>query len=179
MKYITLFVGALFLVSCWKNSVPYTYNRTKVWGHRPIYAAWSDAELIVYQPGKQSIVQPGNIYAFGNFIFQVEEGRGIHVIDNAVPSAAERTGFIMVNGCSQVSIRGKYLYTNSYGDLVTIDISDPAHVRVVNKVLNAIPEMQYEYPLAQPTEPGYFECIRGDSAVVGWIEDSVFTNCFK
>src|SRR5207253_1944522 len=127
----------------------------------------------------QPVVQAGNIYAFGHYIFQVDVGRGIHVIENTNPAQADRIGFITVNGCTQLSIKGKYLYTNSMADLVTLDISNPAHVHEVNRVLSAFPEFQYYYPLAQPEETGYYTCPRYDSVVVGWVKDSIYASCFK
>jgi hypothetical protein len=106
-------------------------------------------------------------------------GRGIHVIDNTNPAQADRIGFITVNGCSQLSIKGKYLYTNSLADLVTLDISNPAQVREVHRVPNAFPELQYSYTLVQPTDTGYYTCPIYDSVVVGWVKDSIYATCFK
>ncbi|MEP7232960.1 MAG: hypothetical protein ABI691_22060 [Ginsengibacter sp.] len=181
MKYMMLLFLSLFLISCWK---PYGggYNaqpQQKVWGSKPVYTAEHEAKQILYDPHKNPLIQAGNIYAFGKYIFQVDVGRGIHVIDNTTPSASDRIGFITVKGCEQISIRGTYLYTNSYADLVTLDISNPLNMREVNRVSNAFPEFQYNYPLVQPEESGYYECPRYDSVVVGWVKDSVYMNCFK
>jgi len=149
----------VFFTSCWK---PYgNYNQSsqqKVWGSKPVYAAESVAKQIIYDPQKHPILRSGNIYAFGNFIFQVDIGRGIHVIDNTLPSNADRIGFITVKGCEQISIKGAYLYTNSYADLVTLDISDPIKMRVLTRIPNAFPEFLYNYPLAEPEESGYYTC---------------------
>lgn len=179
MKYPLLLFFTLALVSCWKIKGTYHEYGQKVWGSKPVYAALSDARQIIYDPNKHPIIEAGNIYAFGHFIFQVDVGRGIHVIDNTIPSNADRVGFITINGCGQVSIQGDYLYANSYTDLVTINISDPLHMKVANRLSNAFPEFLYDYPLIQPEESGYYECPRYDSVIVKWVKDSVYTNCYK
>lgn len=181
MKYIAVLFITLFLISCWK---PYGGEYTaqpqqKIWGSRPVYAAASEAKQILYDPHKNPLLRAGNIYAFGKYIFQVDVRRGIHVIDNTTPAAADRIGFITVKGCEQISIQGAYLYTNSYTDLVTLDISNPLQMREVSRIPNAFPEFQYNYPLAEPEESGYYECPRYDSVVVGWVKDSVYMNCSK
>ncbi len=182
MKYGILFFSVIFLTSCWKpfqHNSGIAYPQQKVWGSKPVYAAIESAKKILYDPVKHPIVFAGNIYAFKNYIFQVDVGRGIHVIDNTIPSKADRIGFITVNGCSQVCIRGSYLYTNSYSDLVTIDISDPVNMKVVNRLSNTFPDMSINYPLVQPDESGYYECPRGVSVVVGWVKDSIYASCNK
>ena len=181
MKIVTLTFCVLFLCSCWKpyRTPPESFPQQKVWGSKPIYSAISAAKNVEYHTGKQPIKTAGNIYAYQNFIFQVDVGRGIHVIDNSVPASAERIGFIVVNGCAQISIRGAYLYTNSYSDLVTIDLSNTSNLRETGRVQNAFPDFNYNYPLSAPEEAGYYECPRYDSVVVGWTKDSIFSTCFK
>ncbi len=182
MKYTILLLCAILLYACWK---PYRTDyameqaQQKVWGSKPIYTAESVAKKISYLPQKHPLIQAGNIYAFGNYIFQVDVGRGIHVINNSNPSTADRIGFITITGCQQISIKGKYLYTNSFADLVTLDISDPSNMLEVSRVIFAFPELAGTYPLVQPTDTGYYICPRMDSIVVGWVKDSIYTSCYK
>ncbi|MEI6948754.1 hypothetical protein V9K67_16305 [Paraflavisolibacter sp. H34] len=178
MKLFLLYCGLLTMGTCWRYH-PVEPPERKVWGNRPVYAAENKAREISYIAGKQPIVQAGNIYAIGPYIFQVDVGRGIHVIDNRVPAQADRVGFIRVYGCAQVAIRGNHLYTNSLSDLVTLDLSDPARLKEVSRVANAFPSFRYNYPLVQPEERGYFACPRYDSIVVGWVKDSVYASCYK
>ena len=185
MRWIPLLLALFCLGSCWNLGTDNYYSpdpplpRNKVWGLKPVYKAKRDAKTIQYTAQKQPLLLAGNIYAFGHYIFQVDVGSGIHVIDNTNPSAADRIGFISVHGCSQVSIKGSYLYTNSLDDLVTLDISDPARLREVSRVAGAFPELAYLYPMVEPTEKGYYTCPRYDSVVVGWVKDSIWASCQK
>ncbi|MDO9373719.1 MAG: hypothetical protein V4725_04525 [Bacteroidota bacterium] len=181
MKTIPYLLLVFFFCSCWKpyRNQPEPALQQKVWGSKPIYAAIVQAKKVEMLSGKQPLIQPGNIYAYKNLVFQIDIGRGIHIIDNTVPADADRIGYITMNGCSQISIKGAYLYTNSYGDLVTIDLSNSSDLREVSRLPNAFPELTFQYPLAMPEEQGFYECPRMDSVVIGWTKDSIMANCFK
>ncbi|MBA4167331.1 MAG: hypothetical protein H0X41_07305 [Chitinophagaceae bacterium] len=179
MKFLLLLLCSCFLLSCWKWNTKAGFRGPKVMGYKPVYAPFSDAKNIVYDQHKHQVRDGGNIYTYHQFIFQVDVGRGIHVINNANPAQADRVGFITVNGCAQISIQNSYLYTNSYSDLVVIDISDPVHLKEVSRTPNAFPDFTYDYPLSTPDESGYYDCPRFDSAVIGWVKDSVYASCYK
>jgi hypothetical protein len=171
----------LLLSSCWKwpltNIDPSTPN--KVYGNKVIYMPVSAARQISYSPLAVSVVNPGKIYVKDNFIYQVEQGKGIHIIDNTVPSSAGRIGFISIYGCTEISILGNYLYTNNLDELVVIDIRNLSNVNVVKRT-KTFPGGLYDYYQAQnPPSRGYYECPRADSGVVaGWRKDSLITGCY-
>lgn len=174
-----------FLSSCWKwkidlgNTNPGIINNTRVWGNKPIYETIIKAKNISYSNLPRKVVNAGNIYIKDNYIFQVETGTGIHVIDNSNPAAAHRIGFITINGCSQISIKGNSLYSNSYDDLVVVDLTDPTNLKEVSRVKGAFPEGAREYFYIQPPEQGAYECPRYDSLVVGWRKDSINAGCWR
>lgn len=167
--------------SCWTKVTPNTpgivYKR--VWGNKPVYDATANAKIISYSSTAMPVFNPGNIYAKGNFLYQLEVGRGIHVIDNSIPAQAARIGFITVNGSSQISIKNNLLYTNSYDDLLVIDIADLNNISEVKRVPGAFPEGRNNYFFIEPVESGYYECPRYDSVVVGWVKDSILSACYK
>ncbi len=167
--------------SCWTKVTPVTpgVDYKRVWGNKPVYEAASDAKMISYSNAAIPVSNPGNIYAKGNFLYQLEIGKGIHVIDNSIPAQAARIGFITVNGSSQISIRNNLLYTNSYDDLLVIDITDLNNISEVKRVPGAFPEGRYSYYFIEPVESGYYECPRYDSVVIGWVKDSIWSSCFK
>lgn len=133
----------------------------------------------MYLPGAKAVVGTGNIYAYQHYIFQIDPGMGIHVIDNTIPSAAARIGFIQVKGCSQISIKDDKLYTNSYDDLVVLDFSNLAGVQEYSRLKGVFTEYRYGSPIASPPASGYYECPAYGSFVTGWTKDSVYKNCHK
>ena len=179
-----LFFAMLLLFSvssCWIKERPgnpvNSYQR--VWGNKPIYETTEQAKKISFSNTALAVSNPGNIYAKGNFLYQLEIGKGIHVIDNSIPAQAARIGFITVNGSSQISIKNNLLYTNSYDDLLVIDITDLNNIVEVKRVAGAFPDGRNSYYFIEPVESGYYECPRYDSVVIGWVKDSIWSACYK
>jgi hypothetical protein len=173
---------ACTLNSCWKysNRKPTpdpAYPGRKVWGYKPVYGTEGDAKKISYIASPQAAVSHGNIYAFRNYIFQIDPGFGIHVIDNTTPSSAHKIGFIEVRGCSQISIKNDKLYTNSYDDLVVLDFSDLQNVHEYSRLKGIFTEYKYESPISTPPGRGYYECPSYDKLVTGWVMDSIYLGC--
>ncbi|MBS1742221.1 MAG: hypothetical protein JST81_04240 [Bacteroidetes bacterium] len=167
------------LCSCWTRHRPETY-RKKVIGNKAIFETLQKAKEITYENTARSVQVPGNICAIGNKIYQLEFGKGIHVIDNSIPSQAHRIGFIKVNGSSQLSIKDDHLYVNSFNDLVVLDISNNNTVTELNRLSGTFPDGMFNYWMVQPDEPGYYECTwYADSLIVGWRKDSIWNDCYK
>lgn len=181
MRIVACILLLSLLSSCWKwrPNVPPDFPVKNVWGNKPIYGVDTTAKKVSYINQVQPVKVPGNIYVKGNYIFQAEIGKGLHVIDNTIPSSSHRIGFIVINGCSQMSIKGNNLYSNNYDDLVVIDISNANSVNEIGRVKGAFPQGRRNYFYSEPNEPGYYECTRFDSLVIGWRKDSIPAICFK
>ena len=183
MRILIFLLACTFFASCWstwrKEPLVPTYSVEKVWGNKPIYGSDADAKKITYSTTPRTVSKAGNIYIKDNYIFQVEVGTGIHVIDNSDPTAAKRIGFLTINGSAEISIKGNNLYSNNYDDLVVIDLSTHSNIREIGRVKNAFPNGRVSYPLMRPNESGFYECPRYDSLVVGWIKDSVAKGCYR
>jgi hypothetical protein len=187
---LLLLCSSVFLASCWdwgrRPVEPVNYQ--KVWGYKPVYTT-DTALLKILSEAPRTMKNPGKIYVKDHLIFQNDIGYGIHVIDNSNPSQARTIGFIRVNGSSEMSIKGNYMYVNSYNALVVVDIADWQHVREVKRVANAFQQgMQgggsYQYYYIPPPEHGvYYECsgfvITPGTIQSGWVRDSIYNyNCY-
>ena len=101
------------------------------------YTRWSpvyktDAEMREtpqYQTARP-LKNTGKIYFYDKYILINEQKEGIHIIDNSNPSSPLPVGFIKIVGNVDISIKGNYLYADSYRDLLTIDISNITNPRV-------------------------------------------------
>ena len=176
-----VFLLTILAASCWKypNNGTDNPDTTKVWGYKPVYGSEPEAKNIAYTSSPRPVVSGGNIYAFNKYIFQLDPGLGIHVIDNTIPEQAKRIGFITVKGCSEISIKNDKLYTNSYDDLVVLDFSNLNNVREYSRLKGVFTEYKYGSPLAQPPASGYYECPTYGAFVTGWVKDSVYKSCYK
>ena len=118
------------------------------------------------------IQNSGKIYAYQNFIFVGDVGKGVHVIDNTNPQAPGNIAFIKIEGNADISIKNNRLFADSYGDLVVFDISDINDIHLVTRLENAINDDYYfpvegvEWPEADIYEYDGFDYT--SQVIVGW-----------
>lgn len=161
MKYISLIFFAALLGSCKKNSA----NPGLVDALVPVYGSQADLKVITQQP-PQPIDVGGKIATIGNYLFQVEEGMGIHVFNIANPAVPQKLSFIKIPLCNEVTLKGNFLYTNNANDLVVLNISNISNIAVSSRIENAFPLTQMEYPNQRNV---YFECPdKSKGPIVKW-----------
>ena len=132
---ILILFGFLFLSGCVKDNCTSRYT---FWV--PVYKTSDEVRANIKNNPAREIERPGKIYIRGNYIFLNELDRGIHIIDNANPSAPKNIAFIDIPGNLDMAVKGNILYADFYTDLVTIDITDPLNT-VVKKISdNIFPE---------------------------------------
>ena len=141
-------VKYVFFISCRNNGVG------SVDAYIPVYSTSPDDKKIELQL-PQPILSGGKIATLGNYVFQVENDKGIHIIDYSNPAAPVKKGFIKNFLCRELAIKGNYIYTNNLADLVVIDISNVNTVSVSSRINNAFPDLSLQYP---PASNCYFEC---------------------
>jgi hypothetical protein len=187
MKPVYLFLSAIciFFTSCFDILNRRSYEPTKRTAWVAVYTADTSYKKVEYQAPRM-VVNPGKIYVKGSLIYQCEIGKGIHVIDNSSPSSAKRIGFLRIEGAEEISIFGNMLYTNNYYDLITIDISSPAAVKVIDRKKQAFyastTSQDRFHTWERPPSSGYFVCPRfyADSVIARWDKkDSVIAYCYQ
>ena len=164
---VLLFLAAFSIASCNKaedDGIPETPAEAEGWA--PIYA-----QPTAIKPGAtRATAHAGKIYVKGQMLYQVDVGAGIHAIDISTPAAPKKVGFIEVGGCSEISIQGGLLYTNSINDLVVADISTLASVSEVGRVKNA-----FQLNNTRPPGSGWSECIdAAKGTVVAWERKTLY-----
>lgn len=159
MKHVFIIATCfLLLLSCSdKNN-----NLGKVDAYVPVYADKQQATQITWQNARP-IVNGGKIATIGNRLYQVEEDKGIHVIDISSPSAPVKMGFIKNSLCRELTLKGNYIYTNNLTDLVVLDITSPNTVAVSARIANTFTDLVLQYP---PCTNCYFECADPEKGVV-------------
>ncbi len=180
MKLFYPLILSLFFVSCWNFD---RYKPTpmpaivKAWV--PVYGVDSIYKKIEYVDSVHPVRNAGKIYVSGKYILQAETNEGVHIIDNSNPANAKRIGFIKINGCQEIAMKGHYLYTNNYNDLITIDLSSLSNPTVTSRLKNAFNGLGATSAAwyAPPPQRGYYACAYyyPDSVIVAWRQDSVQT----
>lgn len=164
-------IGALLcLAGCTPQDAPNDDGRAWV----PVYVQMTDMDDISVTNARTT-EKAGKIYALGNYIFQNDLNKGIHIIDNTNRANPQKIGFINIPFNTEFAVRGNYIYANNVNDLVVIDISDVLHPQVTKRIDKAFPYINQKYP----PQSGRFVCpdpARG--VVVDWkLQDVKSTNC--
>lgn len=144
----------------------------------PIYMSYEELRLAIKQTSPTDLVNPGKIYFKDQFIFIVEEMKGIHIFDNANPASPVNKTFIEIPGNVDIAIKGDVLYADSYIDMVAIDISDLNAIKEVGRVQKVlpytIPSYDTKYPMARVDE------LKG--VVISWeikeVKQEIVTNYY-
>jgi hypothetical protein len=183
---ILFLITAITISGCWDwQRRPERLTRQKVWGYKPVFS--TDTTLLrVQSEPPRAMKYPGKIYIKDNLIFQNDIGYGIHIIDNTIPSQAHNIGFIRIWGSSEISIKGNYLYTNSYNALVVVDVTNWQQVREIKRVPNAFRQGSEAGPYAMMSVPlpergVYYDCMAmyiPGGIQTGWTKDSINRNCY-
>lgn len=134
-----LFIAALFS-GCLKDTT--THTSTYSW-YEPLYKTKAEVIADIKSNPPREIEHPGKIFINGKNIYLNETGRGIHIIDNSVPSSPKNIAFITIAGNVDMAIKGNTLYADLYNDLVTLDITNPLQVVKTKIVENAFPYSPY------------------------------------
>lgn len=162
------------LSGCDKEKVTRSYT----W-YTPVYRALPEVRAEMKSSPARAVKNPGKIYIYRNYIFLNEFDEGIHIFDNTNPSSPKNIAFIPIPGNEELAIRDNVLFTDSYSDLVSFDISDPKTVTAIKFTENAFPyrNVFYSYNTFNGTRPSTPDSIK---VTVSWIRHdttvSYYTN---
>jgi hypothetical protein len=163
-----LLLGLLTLLACTRQEPePDTTSYLVYASYRPLLLARATLESSVAAVAPQALHNTGKIYLRGAYVFVNEKYEGIHVIDNHDPANPRPVSFLRIPGNVDLAVRGNLLYADNGPDLVTIDISDPAHAKPTGRVRDAFRELPM--PESGPLEEAYQPTKRpANTVVVGW-----------
>lgn len=84
----------------------------------------------------RELCHPAGFYVYGNHLFVIENGEGLHILDNTDPRAPRNLSFIPVDGAVGLAASNGILYVNQHIDLLAFDISNPAQPALVGRTEN-------------------------------------------
>lgn len=161
----------LCLYSCYRRDDAVGETQAYV----PVYMSAIDKNNVSISTARLT-ERSGKIYAAGDYIFQNDVNKGIHIIDNSNPLHPQKIAFLNIPYCTEFAVKGNYLYASNGSDVVVIDIHDIMKPAVVKRLEGAFP-----YPGQEvPPQPGYFVCPdAGKGPVVDWVLQTVVSpNCY-
>jgi hypothetical protein len=165
-----LFPISIIFISCEDT----TFREYK--GNAPVYMSYADLRTSVTEKQNIDLKNPGKIYFKDDFIFIIEELKGIHVFNNTIPSSPEKKSFIEIPGVVDMAISGNIMYADSYVDLVVLDVQDVENIHEVGRVKDILP---YTVPPTGNKFPNAF-VDKEKGLVINWelktIKERVYNN---
>jgi hypothetical protein len=126
-------ITGLIILFSFHNNVP---------AFEPVLMTRESMEAAVQLRSSRDIGKPGKIWVYDNYIFVIEQYKGIHIIDNTNSSAPDNLGFIQVDGCTDVAVKDGLIYANNAVDLIGIKPDLAAKTIVVkSRSRNVLPEL--------------------------------------
>jgi len=132
---------------------------------RPVYKSKSEVYTNIKSNPPRAIENPGKIFLYGNYIFLNEIDKGVHVIDNSIPSRPVVKAFIDIPGNLDIAVKGNTLYADLYRDLVVVDISNPVQANFVKYIPEVFPTRQYLYGFSGDSNKVIVDWIKKDTTV--------------
>ncbi|RZK35008.1 MAG: hypothetical protein EOO61_12645 [Hymenobacter sp.] len=171
MKLLLPLAFLFFITAC--DTGPGFSDSPLTMAYVPIYADTSNPGTISIESSRPTS-SAGKIYVYGRYIFQNEQNEGIHIIDNSDPQHPVKKAFLSIPFNTEMAIRSHHIYANSINDIVVIDLADPLQPSVVNRIKNAFPMINQNFP----PDAGLFVCPDARKGiVVGWKLDNVEAFC--
>lgn len=167
-KCLLVALSMVFVTACTpfsgRDVEPAPLPPEQIEGWKPVYASPDDKNLIG-SAEPRNVEKGGKIYVKGRTLFQVEAGKGIHVIDITDGNNPKNVKFIQVTGAQEMAVMNNNLYTNHINDLVVLNISNLDNVQVIDRVTGVFHLVDAQAPPSN----GYFECIDAKKGeVIGW-----------
>ncbi|MEL7532489.1 MAG: hypothetical protein AAFN10_14320 [Bacteroidota bacterium] len=132
--------------------------------YQAVYLTFEELRAAGKTEAARELNRPGKFYYKDGFIFVNEVSKGIHVIDNRDVNNPTNIAFINLPGSHDLAAKGNILYSDSYTDLVAIDITDPSNTRIVGREVNVFPYGMWHDGLYADVERG---------VAIDWIEAEV------
>lgn len=111
----------------------------------PIYETKVNVLSSIKSKEPRPLEAPGKIFIYGNYLFVNEIDKGVHIFDNSDAKKPKSVSFINIPGNLDIAVKGNTLYADMYGDLVTIDISQPLNAKLLKNIAHVFPERNYYY----------------------------------
>jgi hypothetical protein len=155
-----LLVAACLIVACTRDIITEHYTI-----YKPVYKSLAAVRANMHSQAPQVVQQAGKIFMQGNFAYLVDVNKGVHIINISDSKNPVKVAYIPIPGCADIAIKNNYLYADSYKDLVTIDISNPASARLVNNISGVFPE-NYNGNFTADTSKIIVDWVKSDTTIM-------------
>ena len=127
--YLLILSSFLIFISC---SEDVCIEKRTVMTYVPVYQTKTEIRDAVAVGTPSSLIQPGALYVYQNYLLINDQKRGIHIYDNTDPSNPQAISFINIPGNTKLAVQKDMLYADNFVDLLIFDLSDMRNPRLIN-----------------------------------------------
>jgi len=129
------FLLAISFTACLEDDCSVTHRYIR---YEPVFLNIEEVRSQIKMTASQDLVTPGKIYAYNQYLFINELGKGIHIFDNQDFGNPINLGFLKIPGNYDLAIKDGVLYADNSSDILSFDISN-----INNPILLDIEEEVY------------------------------------
>jgi Uncharacterized conserved protein len=129
-------IATLMLFGSFSLASHPVYACSPGYSYEAVVLSFEDLRQPIHIQAPQEIGKNGKILLYKHYLLINEPDKGIHIYDNQYPETPIGLGFLPIPGSSDLSIKDDVLYTDSYVDLVMIDVKDPTEAHSVARIEN-------------------------------------------
>lgn len=107
----------------------------------------------------QPVCTASGFYVYQQYLFMVEENKGLHIYDNSDSANPIPVTFMEVPGGQGLAVRNNILYMNQYTDLVAFDLSNPKKPELVGRTEDVFEPYSV-----------FAQVLPGNEFIVDWVE---------
>lgn len=148
MKKCLTFLVLLSLSSCWRTPGE---PRLKS-AYEPLLISREAADKLIRMDVARPIENAGKFYLYNDYVFVVEEGKGLHIFDNKDVNNPKNVAFLHLLNITDVAIKQSVLYANQSTDLIALDLSDLKTVKLVSRIKDVSLDVTPDW---MPLDPKY------------------------
>lgn len=120
----------LSLTSCLEEKCQ---TRLEYKAYEPVLLSGDEFRTTVRAEEGRELCRPAGFYVYGDYLMIIEDGAGLHIFDNADPTAPRSISFLPVDGAAGLAVRNDILYVNQFVDLLAFDLRDPESPTMVGR----------------------------------------------
>ncbi len=158
----------ILLTACEIDTGTVQFPDGEVEGYYPVYEDQETSRIEVLPA--RGLSSPGKIYVHNQYLFVVDQGEGVHVINNNNPDEPQPVSYIAVPGAGDIAVKGTALYVSQIDDLVVINITNPENPEVVRKLEDVF---YYDVNAYPPQNGVYYICPDPDKKVIKWVKGTI------
>ena len=138
---LKLIFSLLFIVSFFNSCQDECYYYQEVTEYHEILENLDTVKNSFSVVNDFAIKKPGNIYTYNQYLFVEEKNLGIHILDNSNPASPIPLKFIKLKGNSDFAVANNILLADNGTDLLSINISDLANIKIDKRTENINPDV--------------------------------------